>query len=103
MFSAIQLPDPVKTRKAGWRSAKHAQQWANTLEAYAYPMLGDVPVADIDMVLVLKVIEPMGNQDGDGKSGARSHRARCWRRPRCGGCDRARTRQSGATTSRNPA
>ena len=43
----------------GWRNARHRQQWANTLETYAYPVLGDLPVAAIDTALVLKVIEPI--------------------------------------------
>jgi integrase len=44
---------------AGWRNAKHRGQWAATLETYAYPLLGNLPVADIDIALVFKVIEPI--------------------------------------------
>ena len=38
---------------------KHAAQWTSTLERYAYPVLGDVPVQKIDTALVLKVLEPI--------------------------------------------
>jgi hypothetical protein len=34
--------------ESGWRNRKHRQQWRNTLKAYAYPVLGDLPVASID-------------------------------------------------------
>jgi hypothetical protein len=34
----------IERQKAGWRNAKHAQQWSNTLETYVYPMIGDLPV-----------------------------------------------------------
>lgn len=40
-------------------NAKHRQQWRNTLATYAYPILGDVPVADVNTDLVLKMVEPI--------------------------------------------
>ena len=39
--------------------ARHAQQWKATLEKYAYPTLGDLPVQSVDDALVLAVLEPM--------------------------------------------
>jgi len=42
-----------------WKNDKHAAQWASTLEAYAYPVIGDVSVQSIDTALVMKVIEPI--------------------------------------------
>jgi len=38
----------IAAHKDAWRSAKHGKQWAATLESYAMPILGDVPVAKID-------------------------------------------------------
>ena len=35
-------------RKPGWRNAKHRAQWLSSLETYAYPFIGDLPVADVD-------------------------------------------------------
>jgi len=49
----------ISDNSAKWSSAKHGQQWRNTLEAYVYPVLGDLPVATIDTPLVLKVIKPL--------------------------------------------
>jgi integrase len=49
----------IASNENGWKNAKHRQQWRNTLATYAYPVLGDVPVADINTDLVLKVVEPI--------------------------------------------
>lgn len=49
----------IKAHRAGWKNAKHADQWANTLATYAYPVLGALPVATIDTGRVLAVLEPL--------------------------------------------
>ncbi len=49
----------IASNEAGWKNAKHRQQWRNTLVTYVYPVFGDVPVADVNTDLVLKVIEPI--------------------------------------------
>ena len=49
----------LKAHKAGWRNPKHRQQWENTLKTYASPMFGGLPVRDIDVALVMRVIEPI--------------------------------------------
>ncbi|MEO4011171.1 integrase arm-type DNA-binding domain-containing protein [Chromobacterium piscinae] len=49
----------IEAHKAGWRSAKHADQWTNTLTTYAYPELGNLSVTDITVDLVMKVLEPI--------------------------------------------
>jgi len=49
----------IAAHRDGWRSAKHASQWSETLAAFAYPVLGDLPVAAVDVGLVLKVLEPI--------------------------------------------
>jgi integrase len=49
----------IDAQEHGWRNAKHAQQWRNTLETYAYPVIGSLYVADIDLAHVLKILEPI--------------------------------------------
>ena len=49
----------IESHKAGWRNAKHAEQWTKTLEAYADPVVAPLPVQDVDTGLVLKILEPM--------------------------------------------
>lgn len=42
----------LAVHEAGWRNAKHRQQWRSTLETYAFPTLGTRPVKAIDAALV---------------------------------------------------
>jgi integrase len=46
----------IEAHRAGWKNAKHASQWENTLRDYAYPTIGDLPVGSIDTDLVLKCL-----------------------------------------------
>lgn len=45
--------------KHGWKNAKHAGQWINTLEQYAVPVIGDRRVDKIDTPDVLRVLSPI--------------------------------------------
>lgn len=47
----------IASHREGWRNEKHASQWSSTLEAYVYPKIGKLPVGDIDIGHVLKVLE----------------------------------------------
>lgn len=49
----------IDAHEALWGNAKHKWQWENTLERFAYPAFGDVPVQDVDVTLVLKALEPI--------------------------------------------
>ena len=49
----------IDSHRAAWRNAKHADQWTNTLEAYAAPVIGRLPVQMVDTGLVLKILEPI--------------------------------------------
>jgi integrase len=49
----------IAAHQASWRNQKHARQWPSTLEMYVYPAFGAVPVAAVDVGLVMKVVEPM--------------------------------------------
>lgn len=49
----------IKTNEGNWRNEKHRQQWRNTLDTYAHPAIGDIPVAEITSAHVLSIIEPI--------------------------------------------
>lgn len=49
----------IAANKDSWRNAKHKQQWENTLATYAYPVIGDLPVADVGTAHVLQILEPI--------------------------------------------
>jgi integrase len=48
----------IASHCAGWRSAKHAEQWESSLQRIAFPVIGALSVQAIDTALVMKVIEP---------------------------------------------
>lgn len=49
----------IAAHEGGWRNDKHRQQWGNTLAAYVYPVIGDLPVADVATSHVLTILEPI--------------------------------------------
>lgn len=49
----------ILAHKAGWKNAKHGDQWTNTLNTYASPVFGHLPVAEIDTGLVVKCLAPI--------------------------------------------
>lgn len=49
----------IAANEGSWRNAKHRQQWSNTLATYAYPVVGELPVAEIDTPHVLQILEPI--------------------------------------------
>ena len=49
----------IAAHRDGWKNAKHGAQWSATLETYAYPVFGDLSVADVDAALVHKVLDPI--------------------------------------------
>ena len=51
--------DYIKAHRAGWRNAKHAQQWENTLDMYAFPVIGPLPTGTISTEHVLKILTPI--------------------------------------------
>ena len=49
----------ISSHKSEWRNEKHAKQWSATIKAYAAPMFGTRRVAEINIELVLRVLEPI--------------------------------------------
>lgn len=56
---AIAAADYITAQRAGWKNAKHAMQWENTLKTYALPHIGKMSPADISTADVLKVLKPI--------------------------------------------
>lgn len=51
----------IEANHSSWTNAKHRQQWVTTLAQFAEPIIGSLPVQEIDTPLVLKVLEPIWN------------------------------------------
>jgi integrase len=56
----------IRAHRAGWKSPKSQVSWEHTLSAFAYPVIGKLPVAAIDTDLVMKVL---GQEIADGADG----------------------------------
>jgi integrase len=46
----------IANNETGWKNPKHRQQWRNTLATYAAPIIGSLPVADVNTDCVLQVL-----------------------------------------------
>lgn len=54
----------IEAHRPSWKNPKHAAQWPATLEAYAYPVFGNVPVKKIGangdgIDLIMKALQPI--------------------------------------------
>lgn len=49
----------IDAHKPGWKNAKHADQWTNTIATYANPVIGLLVVDQIDTTHVMKILEPI--------------------------------------------
>ena len=47
---------------ATWKNGKHTAQWLATLEAYAFPLIGKLPVNRVGTAEVLKILLPIWTQ-----------------------------------------
>ncbi|WP_248796823.1 tyrosine-type recombinase/integrase [Pseudomonas sp. MWU13-2105] len=57
-FKSVAL-DYIAAHRSGWKNAKHAQQWENTLTTYAYPVLENLSAKEVTTEHVLKVLTPI--------------------------------------------
>ena len=49
----------IDSMKSEWKSSAHQSQWSNTLRMYAFPILGELNVRDIETSHIMKVLEPI--------------------------------------------
>jgi len=49
----------IAAHRAGWKNAKHAQQWESTLATYAHPTIGALPPQDVTTGHVLEILQPI--------------------------------------------
>ena len=61
----------ISAHGRAWKNAKHAYQWPATLEAYVYPVFGDLPVKAIDTALVRKALDPIWTEKPETASRVR--------------------------------
>lgn len=61
----------IDDQRHGWKNAKHAEQWTNTLNTYASPIIGKLPVGEVDTPLVVKVLRPIWSTKNETASRVR--------------------------------
>ena len=49
----------IAAHESGWKNAKHASQWHNTLQADDYPVAGRLLVSNIDTAVVMEILRPI--------------------------------------------
>lgn len=54
-----------KHRKKGWRNGKHREEWLGSLERYAFPIIGDLSVDEVDAAAVQRVLLPIWLTKGE--------------------------------------
>jgi len=56
----------IENKKGGWKNSKHHQQWVNTLETYVYPLIGNLPIQEIQTDHIEKILsQPIKDKDGN--------------------------------------
>jgi integrase len=55
----------MAAKSPGWRNARTLPNWRSAIEHYANPVLGRMPIAEIDAAAVLKVLGPLWSAKPD--------------------------------------
>ena len=77
----------IAANEGSWRNDKHRAQWRSTLETYAFPHMGDLPVSAVATSHVMAALEPIWKTKPETASRLRGRveavldyaRAREWR------------------------
>jgi integrase len=49
----------IATKQSEWSNPKHTDQWTNTIEQYANPVIGNLPLDEIETDHILRVLTPI--------------------------------------------
>ena len=49
----------LQKKRLEWANTKHADQWLYTLEEFAFPVIGDLPVNEVTMEHILAILTPI--------------------------------------------
>jgi integrase len=61
----------IAAHAAGWRNAKHGEQWQATLRTYVYPVIGDLDVGAIEVAHVMTILDPIWSTKSETASRVR--------------------------------
>jgi integrase len=49
----------IQSQRPSWRNAKHADQWVNTIQTFANPIIGEKHPSDVTIEDILKILTPI--------------------------------------------
>lgn len=58
LFSQFAV-DCVEAKRSEWRNKKHGEQWLSTLKTYAFPVIGDKGLDEIELEDILEILSPI--------------------------------------------
>lgn len=58
----------IAANEGSWRNPKHRQQWRNTLDTYVYPVIGHLPVSEVETEHVEKILKPIWEEKAETAS-----------------------------------
>lgn len=58
----------VADHRAGWKNLKHASQWEATLATYAFPVIGDLPTAEVTVQHIVQILKPIWSSKSETAS-----------------------------------
>lgn len=61
----------LTAHEAGWKNVRHRQLWRNTLTTYAFPHMGDLPIAEVATAHVMMALEPIWREKTETASRVR--------------------------------
>ena len=62
----------IEAKRPEWKNAKHAAQWKRTLETYAYPVIGNMPVDQVELRDIVQILTPLWTEKTETASRVRS-------------------------------
>ena len=54
--------ETYEQKRSGWSNQKHNKQWIRSLEAYAFPIIGQLPITEVTTDHVLAILNPIWNE-----------------------------------------
>ena len=62
----------ISKNLARWNNPKSPQQWLNSLTTYAFPIIGNLPVKDIETQHIIKILDPIWREKTETATRVRS-------------------------------
>jgi len=64
--------DYIAGQKDGWKNAKHAYQWEQSLKTYAFPTIGALPLGEVTVDHVATILRPIWSTKSETASRVRN-------------------------------